>query len=62
MGRSWEDISLGRLVTLEYGASLRDSQRTGIGYPVFGANGQVGRHSHYLVEGPGIVVGRKGSV
>jgi type I restriction enzyme S subunit len=29
---------------------------------VFGSNGIVGRHSKFLVQGPGIVVGRKGSV
>lgn len=31
-------------------------------YPVYGSNGQVGLHHEYLVEGPGILVGRKGSV
>lgn len=58
----WPEVPLGRLVTLEYGVSLPDAQRTGIGYPVYGSNGEVGRHSDYLVPGPGIVVGRKGSV
>ena len=59
---AWTETSLGRLISLEYGASLRETQRTGSGYPVFGSNGEVGRHSSYLVEGPGIIVGRKGSV
>jgi type I restriction enzyme S subunit len=47
---------------LEYGASLPDQERTGTGFPVFGSNGVVGRHSHFLVKGPGIIVGRKGSL
>ncbi|HRX61386.1 MAG TPA: restriction endonuclease subunit S [Candidatus Competibacter sp.] len=53
---------LGRLIKLEYGAALLAEFRTGHGFPVFGSNGEVGRHSKCLVEGPGIIVGRKGSV
>src|SRR5437016_13460181 len=53
---------LGTLFELEYGAGLSEQERSGVGYPVYGSNGVVGKHSHYLVEGPGIIVGRKGSV
>lgn len=53
---------LGAVMTLEYGTALPDAVRSGIGYPVFGSNGMVGHHSQFLVPGPGIVVGRKGSV
>jgi type I restriction enzyme, S subunit len=53
---------LGALFDLEYGAALPSTSRSGVGYPVFRSNGMVGRHSSYLVEGPGIMVGRKGSV
>lgn len=53
---------LGNLLDLEYGAALPEQERTGFGYPVFGSNGIVGNHSKALVSGPGIVVGRKGSV
>jgi len=63
MARSnWRDTPLGQLIGLDYGVSLPESQRSGSGYSVFGSNGEVGRHSSYLIEGPGIVVGRKGSV
>ncbi|MDP3723964.1 MAG: restriction endonuclease subunit S [Candidatus Omnitrophota bacterium] len=41
---------------------MPEALRTGVGFPVFGSNGVVGRHSRYLIEGSGIVVGRKGSV
>ena len=55
-------MPLGEMLQLEYGASLPERERSGVGYPVFGSNGVVGRHSKFLVQGPGIVVGRKGSV
>ena len=58
----WEDGTLGDLVSLEYGKSLKANIRTGSGYPVIGSNGVVDYHSEYLVAGPGIVVGRKGTV
>lgn len=52
---------LGDLLSLEYGEPLPSEIRTGHGYPVFGSNGEVGRHDSVLIEGPGIIVGRKGS-
>ena len=30
-------------------------------YPVYGSNGVVGFHTKYLVEGPCLIIGRKGS-
>ncbi len=53
---------LGQLLSLEYGAALPAERRSGHGFPVFGSNGEVGRHDQPLVDGPGIVIGRKGSV
>ena len=53
---------LGSILRLEYGAALSAENRTGWGYPVFGSNGEVGRHARFLIGEPGIVVGRKGSV
>lgn len=53
---------LGELISLEYGSSLPEQIRSGNGFPVYGSNGVVGYHSKYYVEGPGIIVGRKGSV
>lgn len=58
----WRVASLGDLISLEYGASLPEVARTGSGFPVFGSNGVVGHHIGALVPGPGIIVGRKGSV
>jgi type I restriction enzyme M protein len=47
--------------TLEYGASLPKKKRVEGPYPVVGSNGITGYHNEYLVEGPAIIVGRKGS-
>ena len=47
--------------TLEYGASLPKSERIDGPYPVMGSNGISGYHNEFLVRGPAIVVGRKGS-
>jgi type I restriction enzyme S subunit len=58
----WTERSLGELITLEYGAGLPQAVRTGEGYPVYGSSGLVGRHSDYLTQGPGVIVGRKGTV
>jgi len=58
----WKTETIGDLLSLEYGAGLKESDRSGLGYPVYGSNGVVGYHKKYLVNGPGIIVGRKGSV
>ncbi len=52
---------LGALLTLEYGEAMPAEARSGHGYPVFGSNGEVGRHRDFLVPESGIIVGRKGS-
>ena len=57
----WDRVQIGELLTLEYGKPLPESARDGQGFPVYGSNGIVGFHSQALVEGPGVVVGRKGS-
>ncbi len=59
---TWLPIKLGDLLSLEYGRALRKDMRDGAGsIPVAGSNGVDGYHTHLLVNGPGIVVGRKGS-
>jgi len=47
--------------TLEYGASLPKAKRIEGPYPVVGSNGITGHHNEFFVEGPAIIVGRKGS-
>ena len=49
------------ICTLEYGSSLPKEKRVDGPYPVMGSNGISGYHNEYLIEGPAIIVGRKGS-
>ena len=57
------DLKKGReLFELVYGKGLSSEQRDGGKYPVYGSNGVVGSHSEFLVKGPGIIIGRKGSI
>lgn len=59
---SWELLRLGDCVELAYGKALKAQDRVPGDYPVYGSSGVVGTHCKSLVEGPGIVVGRKGNV
>ncbi len=58
----WQNGPISNLLSLEYGKGLKAELRTGSGFPVLGSSGIVGFHSEFLVSGPGIVVGRKGTV
>lgn len=59
---SWEVGKLQDVLELMYGKALKEESRTGSGFPVVGSSGVVGYHSEYLVESPGIVIGRKGTL
>ncbi len=59
---NWEPIKLGDVTELVYGKGLTKKVRNHDGnYPVYGSNGIVDYHDAFLVEGPVIVVGRKGA-
>ena len=53
---------IGDELSFAYGNSLPSHVRQPGKIPVFGSNGQVGWHSEVGITGPGIIVGRKGSV
>ena len=57
----WEVKALGDVLELTYGKALKADSRRGGSVPVYGSNGRVGWHDEKLAEGPGIVVGRKGT-
>ena len=60
--KRWARVRLGTIHQLTYGKSLTKGARNSEGeYPVYGSNGIVGRHDAYLVEGPVLVIGRKGA-
>ncbi len=58
----WVRRTLGEIAELKYGKSLKKESRSGGPFPVYGSSGIVGSHQVALVDGPAIVVGRKGNV
>jgi type I restriction enzyme S subunit len=59
-GRS--DVPLRDLMRLEYGKSLPAAARIVGDVPVFGSNGITGMHNVPIIDGPAVIVGRKGSI
>ena len=59
---NWTCVSLGERIDLAYGSGLREEDREPGDVDVYGSNGLVGSHTQALVNGPGILVGRKGTV
>jgi type I restriction enzyme, S subunit len=59
---NWRPTKLGDEIGIAYGKSLPSQVRKPGSFGVFGSNGIVGTHSGSLVRGPGIIIGRKGSV
>ena len=57
----WEVRSLRDLIVLAYGKALPERKRRHGHIPVYGSNGPIGWHDEQLIDGPGIIVGRKGN-
>jgi type I restriction enzyme S subunit len=58
----WERKTFGSIAELRYGKALKEENRVEGSFPVYGSSGIVGTHKAALVEGPTIIVGRKGNV
>ena len=58
----WRWVKLGDEIELLYGKGLTEKERKNGIYPVYGSSGIIGYHNNYLVKGPGVIIGRKGSV
>ncbi|EGQ8130981.1 restriction endonuclease subunit S [Vibrio parahaemolyticus] len=58
----WEPKQLKDIVELAYGKALKKTERVEGDVPVYGSGGLTGYHNQSIVEGPGIIVGRKGTV
>lgn len=58
----WQKIKIKQLMDFNYGKALKESERLTGDYPVVSSSGVQGTHNDFVVEGPGIVVGRKGNV
>lgn len=50
------------IIQLNYGKSLPKAKRNEGEFPVYGSGGITGYHNEFLVKGPSIIVGRKGTV
>ncbi|HCI6773360.1 TPA: restriction endonuclease subunit S [Klebsiella quasipneumoniae subsp. similipneumoniae] len=60
--KGWMTNRLENILELAYGKALKKTERTNGNYPVYGSGGVDGTHNEYLVKGPGVIVGRKGTV
>ncbi|WP_420407478.1 restriction endonuclease subunit S [Hoeflea sp.] len=58
----WEIQTVQDVLELAYGKSLPTTKRTNGDVPVYGSGGVTGTHDTSLVKGPGIIIGRKGTV
>jgi type I restriction enzyme S subunit len=58
----WRKCYLKDIATLNYGKALKESDRIAGQIPVYGSSGIVGAHNTSLIDGPAIIVGRKGNV
>ena len=58
----WKMVNFNEYINLQYGSNLpKDKRENGL-IPVYGSNGITDYHNKPLVNGPGIIVGRKGSI
>ncbi|MFG3304678.1 restriction endonuclease subunit S [Streptomyces wuyuanensis] len=57
-----EEVAVRDVIELKYGKSLPAARRISGAVPVFGSGGISGFHNEHLVKGPGIIIGRKGTV
>jgi type I restriction enzyme, S subunit len=63
MASDWTPTTIGAFCPFAYGKGLRETHRNANGnIKVYGSNGPVGSHDQPLVNEPGIVIGRKGTV
>ena len=58
----WIETKLGDVLTLQRGFDLPEAKRIPGPYPVIASTGQVGTHNVSMAKGPGVVIGRSGSL
>lgn len=59
---SWQVGRIEDLMELAYGKALKSTERVDGPVPVYGAGGVTGYHNEPLINGPSVIVGRKGTV
>jgi type I restriction enzyme S subunit len=58
----WLEVTLGDVLSLQRGFDLPEADRVAGPYLVIASTGVVGTHEKAMVEGPGVVIGRSGSL
>ena len=58
----WLPARLDEILELAYGKALKATDRIDGEFPVYGSGGVTGYHNESLIDGPAIIVGRKGTV
>ncbi len=61
-GSVWRDITLGEALTFQRGFDITKKQQHSGPYPVISSSGPGSTHSEFKVHGPGVVIGRKGTL
>ncbi|HBY57388.1 MAG TPA: hypothetical protein DEG96_05950 [Candidatus Atribacteria bacterium] len=62
MKNKWKTTELGDICKFNYGKGLPKRKRIHGIYPVYGSGGIVDYNKEYYIKGPGIIVGRKGTI
>ena len=62
MNEGYQESTLGDLLTLQRGFDLPQDERVPGDYPVIASAGAVATHHIAAVQGPGVVIGRSGSI
>ena len=58
----WKECKLGDVIVLNYGKALPEKKRVFGNIPVYSSAGLTGYHNESLVNGRGIIIGRKGTI
>lgn len=58
----WMTRPLGELITLHRGFDITKNEQRPGPYPVYSSSGPNSTHDEFKVEGPGVIIGRKGSL
>jgi len=58
----WKEYKLGDVITFQRGHDLPKTEMKDGLYPVAGSNGIIGYHNNLTTTGPGITIGRSGSI
>lgn len=62
MNKGWHTFRLKDVAKILYGPKLIKKDRVSGEYPVYGSSGIVDKNKKYFIKGPGLIIGRKGSV